>query len=215
MTGPIPLSLALFDFIPNLFFLLGAVWLYRRAYPTTLFAVGAALVFLNGMSKAVWKLIVAVGGPDIAWLSQVFVVLLSGGFLLMFVAALRAARVPRVQPLGASAGAHMAVMAMAPWKIPFMAVAVISAVGFYTLLMRRAWQGGARFGALAFGLSLLATFAMSGLSSGPQTLFTNWVAESVNAANQALFAAGAWAIGRSQKASSGLNGPLQGHLPLP
>ncbi|MBE0698203.1 MAG: hypothetical protein IH586_14895 [Anaerolineaceae bacterium] len=55
MNPQIPLSLALTDLLPNFFFLIGAALLYRRCYPSRLFAGGAGLIFVNAMGKAAWK----------------------------------------------------------------------------------------------------------------------------------------------------------------
>jgi hypothetical protein len=191
MFNEIPLSMALLDILPNLFFLLGAWWLYRASFRSPLFALGAALVFLNGMSKAAWKLIIALGGPDIAWLSQIFVFLLSAGFVLMLAAVVRANR--QTRPAPAQAAPLLAVPPlMAAWKIPFMVVTFFASVSLYGLWIAAAWRGRNLPAAAGFALTLAATLAMSGLSGSEMDSLRHWIAEWVNTAGQASFAAAAY-----------------------
>src|SRR5512133_1891038 len=190
----VPLSMALFDFLPNLVFLLGSWLLYRRWCRSGLFLAGLLLVFTNGMTKAVYKLIVALGGPDILWLSQIFIILLPAGFLLLFLASLRQLRAASAAPQPQPGAAHPALLLMAGWKIPFMALATLSALGAYGVwisasVRRRAWLGVA-----GFALALIATLGMSGISGGEMDQARHWLAEIVNFLGQSCFALGAWAL---------------------
>lgn len=203
MQPTVPLPMALMDFLPNLVFLLGAYWLFRCGYRSSLFLAGSALVFLNGLSKALWKLIVALGGPDIAWLSQIFVVLLSTGFLLMAVAAWRhlhatavlrqaevkTAPVRRVIPLAATGA----------WKIPFMLLALVSAVGLYGVLIADARRAGQRWSMVAYGVAILSVIVMGGLSGGEFNLVRQWTAQTVNLIGQSAFAVGAFLLQRTNQ----------------
>jgi hypothetical protein len=192
----VPLSLALFDVPPNFLFLLGAYLLYRRRYPSRVFAVGSALVFFNGLTKAIYKLIIAFGGPDILWLSQVFVPLLASGFLLMFAAVLYDRLAERALA-GPGAVTRAVPVAVAGWKIPFMAAAALSAVGVHLLWVEDALRRRRRLAALFFALAGAGVMVMAGLSGGggrtpEEVLARNWTAESVNNAGQLCFALGAW-----------------------
>lgn len=195
----IPLSMALFDFLPNLVFLAGSWRLFRRWCRSGLFLAGLLLVFANGMTKAIYKLIIALGGPDIAWLSQIFIVLLPAGFLILFLASLRQWRAAGAAPQPQPGAAHPALLLMAGWKIPFMALATLSAVGAYGVwisaaVRRRAWPGVA-----GFALALVGTLGMSGISGGEMDQARHWLAEMVNLLAQSSFMLGAWSLTRQKR----------------
>lgn len=186
MNPQFPLSLALTDFIPNLFFLMGAILLYRRMYPSHLFALGVALVFLNAMAKAAWKVILSLGGPDVAWLSENYLVLLSLGFLAIFIAVLRQDGQKKSLPL----------LALAVWKVPFLLVAVVSSIGAYIVWIRTAWQKRIWLAAASFALSLVITLVMSALTGDEYDLTQQWTAQTLNMINQGCFALGAYFLSR-------------------
>ena len=82
------LDLALINFLPVLFTALALVCIARlvRALSDGFAAMallGAALVVLGGLSKALWKLILALGGPDLAILANALFPLMAPGFALL------------------------------------------------------------------------------------------------------------------------------------
>ena len=70
MTANYSLELCLFDFVPNLAFLVGACFLVRMAElargrrSAGLMTGGTLLIFLGGMFKAIWKLLYTIGAGD-------------------------------------------------------------------------------------------------------------------------------------------------------
>ena len=82
------IGMALFDYIPVVFFLLGALILLRdfnkrvRKDTYLLFAIGVILVAVAGTLKATWKLLYAANICDIAIFDELFFPLQSLGFLL-------------------------------------------------------------------------------------------------------------------------------------
>mgnify|MGYP003325360719 CR=1 FL=1 len=76
------LGLALVDLLPVIFF--GAsVVLIGIVFQSPLFIVGAALAFLAGFLKVLWKVILALAGKDVKWMNKQMRILMPAGFLLI------------------------------------------------------------------------------------------------------------------------------------
>lgn len=185
-----PISLALFDFLPNIAFLMGAVFLVKTAFIcrgtrcARLMTVGTLLVFLGGFVKAAWKLLYAANIADIQWMSQAQFVLLGIGFPVMFAAVLLMAR-------GGSAAAPTAVLlSMAPWKIPFLFLMTVASLGAEGILAYMAFRRRVFMAAVGFVAGALGILAMGALASAEQTVAVQWVAESVNTLGQSGFMVG-------------------------
>lgn len=86
-----PLSLALVDALPVLFFGAAAAILGVKL-KSVVFIVGAALCLLAGAGKVVWKLLIALRGKDVAFLGAQLRYVMPAGFLLMIVSAFFAER---------------------------------------------------------------------------------------------------------------------------
>lgn len=86
-----PLSLALVDALPVLFFGAAAAILGVKLR-SVVFIVGAALCLLAGAGKVVWKLLIALKGKDVAFLGAQLRYVMPAGFLLMIVSAFFAER---------------------------------------------------------------------------------------------------------------------------
>lgn len=201
---PIPLSMALYDFLPNGIFALGAYWLWRGPYRSWIFLTGAGLVFINGITKALWKLIIATGGPDIAWLSEIFVFLLPTGFVLMFIASLRAARAENALARSGKAAVKPApILAVPPlmavWKIPFMVLATLAVIGTFSLWIAAAAKRKNTPALIGFVGGLACMLGMSALSGSSMVLSLHWVAQTVNTVGQAFFAFAAYSLTRPQR----------------
>lgn len=194
-----PLALALFDFVPNLAFLIGAFFLVklvqreRGARCARMLMAGTTLIFLGGTLKAVWKLLYTLQLADLQLLSTQQFVLSGFGFLAMLTAIILLARGLRTGSKPRMPG----MLALAPWKIPFLAVMTISSLGAggilaYIAFRRRAWLSGVLFA--VFVISLLA---MAGMSSGSQTVAAQWLEEAVNSIGQISFAVAAYGLYRT------------------
>ena len=79
-----PLSLALVDALPVLFFGAAAAVLGVKLQ-SALFLLGAALCLLAGAGKVVWKLLIALEGKDVAFLGAQLRYVMPAGFLLMMI----------------------------------------------------------------------------------------------------------------------------------
>ncbi len=79
-----PLSLALFDALPVLFFCISMI-LIGVKYKNTVFMVGAVLCTLAGVGKVVWKIIIAGTQKDIVILNRQMRVVMPIGFLCIII----------------------------------------------------------------------------------------------------------------------------------
>lgn len=191
MAETYPLSLALFDFVPTLAFLVGAFYLVKtslicRGRPSSrMLMLSTLLVFLGGFTKALWKLLVAAQVADIFWLGQVQFVLSGIGFLGMCVAVIYMVRGHRRERAGSRA-----MLAMAAWKIPFLFVMTLSSLGANGILAYMSFKRGVRLAAIGFVISVMGIIAMGSLASGEQTITMQWIEELVNAVTQFGFMVG-------------------------
>ncbi|MDX9956408.1 MAG: hypothetical protein RBT75_20095 [Anaerolineae bacterium] len=189
-------GMALFDFIPNIAFLVGAFFLVKlslllRGKPCArMLMAGTALVFLGGTLKAAWKLLYAAGIADIQIFSQAQFVLLAPGFLGMLISVVLLAREQRRK---GTAPLYL----IAPWKIPLLAVMTLASLGAQGILVYVAFRRGARVAAYAFIIAVLCMLGMSGMASGSQTVARQWIEQSINAVGQIAFATGSYLLYRS------------------
>ncbi|MFD3869441.1 hypothetical protein [Streptomyces sp. NPDC058623] len=212
-----PLSLALEDFVPVILTGTGAALLtvpLRRFGTRTGRAgrAGAALVFLGGLSKATWKVIVALDGPDITFMDKALFPTLSAGFLLLAYAlsAMKPVGAPAAEsrrpPLWAWAALWAAVGAAgaalgstAPSLV--LTIVAVTLCGVRLILLARA-QGDVP-SAAAGGLWLAGMYALGPLAARPdQSVALQWVEQSANTATQAAFLFAAWRLVRRYRSVS-------------
>lgn len=195
-----PISLALVDFLPNLAFLIGAFFLVKTSYLcrgtrcARMLMAGTLLVFLGGFLKATWKLLYAAQIADIQWMSQAQFILLGVGFLAMSVSVILMARQRRALAQGGI------VLAMAPWKIPFLFLMTVTSLGANGILAYIAYRRHLRPAAVGFVISVLGILAMGALASGEQTVPMQWIEETINTLGQTGFMVGSVLLHRDFKA---------------
>jgi hypothetical protein len=202
-----PLGLSLFDFVPNLAFLVGAFFLVRTAlllrgkWCARMLMAGTLLIFLGGLLKAVWKLLYTVGAGDVRVFSEAQFVLLAPGFLAMLVAAvLMARRERRPEHEERPALETRLVPAIAAWKLPFLAVMTVASVAALGVLAYLAIRKGMLLVGALFVLAAVATLSLGGLAGGEQTVARQWLAEGTNTVGQLAFALGAFLLYRRVRA---------------
>jgi hypothetical protein len=204
------LPLALFDFVPNIAYLVGAYFLVRlilRERGTRcgrMFMAGALFVFLGGALKAAWKLLYVVTGQDLTLLGEQQFVLLAIGFTGTVTAIILLAREwGRTAPpgrgrrdrAGGAGGAGPAVLpAMAAWKIPFLLVMTLAQLGALGILAYLGFRRKLPLAGALFAVTFTATLAMAILASSPQTISMQWIEEGVNSFGQIAFAVGAYVL---------------------
>ncbi len=79
-----PLSLALFDALPVIFFCISMI-LIGVSYKNTVFMIGVVLCTLAGAGKVVWKIIIAGTRKDIVILNRQMRVVMPIGFLCIII----------------------------------------------------------------------------------------------------------------------------------
>lgn len=207
------LDLALANFVPVLFTALAVHWIARLvgtlARANAAMAVaGATLVVLAGASKAIWKLIVALGGPDLAWLANALFPLMAPGFTLLMLALWQAQRrdaATRRPPwpmalMLIGAGYAIAVLRTAlaierGWFLPLMMLAGAANLTLTLLLLREAWRRRVLWLAPLFLANLAMVFALQRIALiEPKTLPLHWLEQSLTALGAGAFALGAWLL---------------------
>jgi hypothetical protein len=186
------LSLALVDFIPSIVFVIGAYFLIKLVrrecgMPCTyIMLAGSSLVFLAGFFKATWKLLYITNTADIRFLSDSQFILLAPGFLLMLISAVWFSRLGKVT--------HPPLLAMVPWKIPFLIVMILGSLGMHGTLAYISFQRHMKLAAVGFIIAFLCVLGMGGMASGEQTVMMQWIEESINSIGQIGFAVGCYLL---------------------
>ena len=188
--------LSLVDFIPNIAFLVGIIYLLkvvkikRDRMITRLTTWGGALVFTGGMLKALWKLLYTLKIADIVIMSEAQFALLAPGFLLLLLAMILFIRKNEV-------GMGVGAAAMAAWKIPFLAIMTLASVGFYGLLAYVSYKRRCLIGTVGFVLALVIMLGMAGMAGGEQTIASQWIEEGINSSGQIIFALASYRLYRT------------------
>jgi hypothetical protein len=183
-------GMALFDYIPVLFFAIGAIILIGDLYNKmsklifTIFASGVVNVMLAGFFKATWKLLVASGIDGFDKLDAMFFPLQTVGFLFAGVAI--------VMMLAGKKKAHLAME-------PLTLICIIGMVGGLACLDAGLCVLAKKLkkpvAIVIFAVSFVCCLGMGYLSSKDFTEASmNWIAEFVNFFGQGLFLLGTWML---------------------
>lgn len=210
-----PLSLAVEDFVPVLLTGVGAALLtgpLRRHGVRTgrAAAAGTALIFLGGLSKAVWKLVVALHGPDVQALNKALFPCLSAGFLLLAHALLTLpadgsgpASVRRPPPLWGFAAVWAATGAaglLLASTAPPMVLTIVAVTVCAVRLILLARSHGDSTAAAAGGLWLTGMYVLGPLAARPdQSVALQWVEQSANTLTQGAFVLLAWRLAKHRR----------------
>jgi len=196
-----PLGLAFFDFVPTFFFLIGAFFLAKTVSiclglpASRVLMTGAALVFLGGFLKASWKLLYAAQLADVRWMSEAQFLFLGIGFSLIFGIVFLMTRKEKN-----SVAAAALFFGMAPWKIPFLFLMIVTSLGAEGILAYLAFQRKLRLAAVGFIIGVLGILAMGTFASAEQSVAMQWIEETVNALGQGGFMFGCILLYRDFKA---------------
>lgn len=187
-----PLALALYDFVPVAFFLIGAIFLVRTSTRmcglccSRLAIAGSLLIFLGGFLKAIWKLLFTIGVGDYQLLSESQFPLVAPGFLVLLIAVIMMARSDReARTINAAS-----ILLMATWKIPFLIVMTLTSMGVQGILTYVSFQRKAKLAAVGFIVAFLGLVDMGAMASVQQTLARQWIEQSINTAGQLGFMVG-------------------------
>ncbi|TVQ91605.1 MAG: hypothetical protein EA400_04755 [Chromatiaceae bacterium] len=218
------LPLALFNFLPVLFgalaFALLARLVQRRAPSLAWLGwMGSVLIVFGGLAKALWKLLMAIGGVDLTWLSAALFPLLGPGFMLLAAGvwgALRAAPGVRPGPLAARVALLVILGAVGVaalrtwglgvergWFLPLLILTTLGNLSLSSLLIlaavrRRLWAA-----ATLFALNLAMLFALPPIAiMASRSLAIHWLEQSLTALGTAGFALATWWLAGALAASS-------------
>ena len=205
------LDLALSNFLPVLFTALALFCIARLARALApanepMALLGAALVVLAGLCKALWKLILALGGPDLPWLANALFPLMAPGFTLLALALWHAQRKTLGPPPAALAHASGADRPGLRHRRPaylgvgrgtrlvpaLMTLASLANLTLTALLLRETWRRRALWLAPLFLVNVAMVFALQRIARiEPKTLSLHWLEQSLTALGAGAFALGA------------------------
>lgn len=183
-------GMALFDYIPVIFFAIGAIILINDLYNKmskyvfAIFACGVMNVMLAGFFKATWKLLVASGVSGFDKLDAMFFPVQTLGFLFAGIAI--------VLMLASKKKSHLAME-------PMTLICIIGMVGGLAMLdaglciLAKKLKKPALI--VIFAVSFVCCLGMGYLSSKDfNEASMNWIAEGVNFFGQGLFLIGTWML---------------------
>ncbi|MGW1771409.1 hypothetical protein [Streptomyces sp. NPDC002104] len=219
-----PLSLALEDFVPVILtgaaatLLIGPLRAHSASAGRTATA-GAFLVFLGGLSKAAWKLLVALDGPDIHVLNKALFPCLSAGFLLLAHALLTlpaggerepqpVRRTPPLWGFGAAWAATGAAGLLLTSTAPHMVLTIVAVTVCAVRLILLARSHGDSPAAAAGGLWITGMYVLGPLASRPdQSVALQWLEQSANTLTQGALVLLAWRLAKHRRTapSTGLS----------
>jgi hypothetical protein len=205
------LDLALFNVLPVLLTAVALaciVRLVRVLAPASapMAVMGAALVVLAGLCKASWKLILALGGPELPALASALFPLMAPGFTLLALALwqaqLKVPPPPRRYWLaalaliglayGIAALRHWGLGVERGWFLPLLALASLANLTLTALLLRESWRRRAVWLAPLFLANLAMVFALQRIARiEPMTISLHWLEQSLTALGAGAFALGA------------------------
>lgn len=206
----ITVPLALQDYMTVIFSAFGLSILTRMVYQLDrslgrMALIGTLITVLGGTLKASGKLVLALGGPDVAWLNQGLFPLVAPGFVIVGWALYHVRRVFREQPplsrpwlvplvvIGLFAAGSIALgMAGGPWKVPLIILATIGNVGLLIMLALAAFGRRMPFTGVLFLIALLVVLIMSQLANKPMPISVVWFEQISQTIAQMLFTLAAW-----------------------
>ena len=189
-------GMALFDYIPVIFFAIGAVILLRDLYNKmskcafALFAAGVIDVTMAGFLKATWKLLYAGANIDVSALNAMFFPVQSIGFLLAGIGII-------VMLSKKQKGTKtLSVVPVVSITFPYLVLVMVAGLGLMDVgLCILAKKLKKPVVIVIFVLSFVCCLGMGYLSTKDfEKASMNWIAEGVNFCGQGLFLLGAWML---------------------
>ena len=191
-------GMALFDYIPVIFFALGAIILLRDLYNKmskgafALFAAGVIDVAMAGFLKATWKLLYAGANIDISALNAMFFPVQSIGFLLAGIGIVAMLTYNQ----GEKGTKLSSVVPVVSITFPYLVLVMVAGLGLMDVglcVLAKKMKKPAVIVILV--LSFVCCLGMGYLSTKDfEKASMNWIAEGVNFCGQGLFLLGAWML---------------------
>ncbi len=224
------LSLALLDFLPVLFAALGFFYIVRLVsfvlpMQGRIAFLGGCLVVMGGLSRALWKLWMAVSGGtmNLVWLENAMFILMAPGYILLAWSVWQTARsVQGKRTFGA-------------WVVPCAVILFLFVISFYlyqsapnapawerillttmvlatlltgVLLIAFAGHLKLPLATVLFFVNLLIVLVMNGLArQSEQTIPLQWIEEAINTVSWLAFAFGARILYQYARIHFGVSSP--------
>ena len=195
-------GMALFDYIPVIFFALGAIILLGDLYNKmskvafALFAAGVINVTMAGFLKATWKLLYAGAQIDISALNAMFFPVQSIGFLLAGIGIIMMLTKKQKGTKLHSAAPVAPLVPVVSITFPYLVLVMVAGLGFMDAglcVLAKKLKKPAVIG--IFVLSFVCCLGMGYLSTKDfEQASMNWIAEGVNFCGQGLFLLGVWML---------------------
>ena len=191
-------GMALFDYIPVIFFAIGAIILLRDLYNKmskgafALFAAGVVDVTMAGFLKATWKLLYAGANIDVSAFNAMFFPVQSIGFLLAGIGII-AMLTHKQSEKGTRLNSVVPVVSI---TFPYLVLVMVAGLGLMDaglcILAKKLKKPAV---VVIFVLSFICCLGMGYLSTKDfEKASMNWIAEGVNFCGQGLFLLGAWML---------------------
>jgi hypothetical protein len=206
----ISLPLAVEDYLPILLFAAGLYFVAKKVSETNSLAgqtafLGGCLVTLGGLCKATWKLIQALGGPDIPVLNNVLFVFLAAGFILVAWAYYRrnAKALGLLWPLLVSGAVWLVAgyigffTTSKAWFFFLLGVTTLGNLALLLQLMANAARQRLWLALALFTINLLVIFALA--RSADQTVTFQWIKQGITTLAQASFAFASYQLWKAAK----------------
>ncbi len=204
------LLLAAEDFAPVILAGVGCLLLAEvagRAVPATQTParLGGALIVLGGLSKAVWKVLVAGPCVEAPVLEQALFPLLACGFMLLAWSLLSVVRGQAMPAWSFAVVLALGIVGALAVRAtpPLLIVAALGAFAVAAYGIRLGQRVHDRLVVVLFSLYALATFVLPPLAAKPeQTLAAQWAEQLTNTLAQGAFAYAAWRLLAHSRTSS-------------
>jgi hypothetical protein len=203
------LSLALVDFLPVTFTAIGFYFLYRmithvNAAQGKVAALGALLVVMGGLLKAIWKTIMAStgGATNIIWMDDGLFAWMAPGYVILAWSVWQTVRSVRGQKtfhtwlvpaliaaLTLGFAYYLFTSQSDRWNLVLLIVMVLATVVTSVLLIVFAFRSKMTLAGVLFIINIVCVFILSGLARIPeQTIVLQWTEESINTISWLCFA---------------------------
>ena len=204
-------GMALFDYIPVIFFALGAIILLGDLYNKmsrvafALFAAGVIDVIMAGFLKATWKLLYAGAQIDVSALNAMFFPVQSIGFLL---AGIGIIMMLTKKQKGTKLNSVAPVVPVVSITFPYLVLVMVAGLGLMDADLCILAKKLKKPAVIAiFVLSFVCCLGMGYLSTKDfEKASMNWIAEGVNFCGQGLFLLGAWMLHKAGLSELKLDG---------
>lgn len=180
------LGMALFDFVPVILFLIGSFYFgsfvkrNNSIFVFIMFVVGIAIANFAGFCKASWKLILALGGANIAWMDDLQFLFLGIGLSLVFIAAFIIMRKRKTTQKSSALAAIMFTVKGTNLFYYLLTLVVASTIGYLSCLIIIAKKLKVHISVVLYITYGVISIMMGALSGSGEMEMVNWIAQTIN-----------------------------------